>query len=125
MEEVWRDVNGFSNYKVSNTGLVKRCEMTAVYYRQSEKYGWKDNKAETHYPEIILKPCLKIGYGKDPVVRLRNSKGVYVFRKVCRLVSESFLGTSNVKHKDGNRWNNSVENLEVENGKQQYYIYKK
>jgi hypothetical protein len=116
MEEVWRDIDGFPDYKVSNTGLVKRCAMTRVHYRQSDKYGWSDSEVKVGHPELILKPCIRSDSGGNPVVRLRNDKGLYVFRKVYRLVSESFLGTTKVKHKDGNKWNNSVDNLEVEDG---------
>lgn len=101
MEE-WKDVIGYeSTYQVSSLGRVKRI---AVYSNQSG-ITWESNK--------ILKPA-------------NNSRGYYfvqlsknnkVTRKyVHRLVAEAFIpnpeNKATVNHKNCNRSDNRVENLE-------------
>jgi hypothetical protein len=88
MEE-WRVINDFPNYSVSNFGNVMNT---------------KTNK--------ILKLCNKSGYYN---ISLKN-KNNYKTLKVHRLVATSFLENSEnkpeVNHKDKNKLNNNVSNLE-------------
>lgn len=100
--EVWKDVIGYEGiYQVSNTGEVKRI---GTYKNQHGK-EWTSNK--------ILKPATKsngymfVGLSKDNKV---SSKHIH------RLVAEAFIpnpfNKPTVNHKDGNKSNNTVENLE-------------
>lgn len=110
MKEVWKPVKGFEGlYEVSNTGKVKSLPRTVNAYN-----GWPRT-----FPEKILtlhsskltkrhpKPMYHVELWKD------NKR---VVRMIHRLVAETFIpnpdGKPQVNHKDGNRMNNSVENLE-------------
>lgn len=102
MEE-WRDVVGFPGYQVSNLGRVRTYNKVTSSARFPVRH-WKSR---------ILKP--KIGR-KDRISRYslwKDGKDYTV--QVHRLVAEAFIpgDTSlTVNHKDGNRQNNTVENLE-------------
>lgn len=99
MVEIWRDIPNFEgHYQVSNYGRVK-----SLYFH---------NKMTTIYRENILKPQIVRGYHR--VVLCHNSKKTNYL--VHRLVAEVFLDNPNnkpcVNHKDGNKLNNFVNNLE-------------
>jgi hypothetical protein len=93
MEE-WKAIKGFEGiYEVSNFGRVKRVK----------KYG--------HDGSHILKPSpVKDGY---LMVDLRNKK-IRKMAQVHRLVLSAFVGDSELEcnHKDYDRKNNKLENLE-------------
>ena len=102
MEE-WRDIKGYKGkYQISNMGRVKSLERTVWYngghYKKSEKI-LKANPDRYGYLYVVL--CKD---GKDKKC------------KIHRLVAQAFLpNTSNlpdVNHKDENKQNNYVENLE-------------
>ena len=104
--EIWKDIKGFEgHYQVSNLGRVKSLEWT--YYSGQGHYAKKVQ------PEKILsqKISKRTGYC---IVLLYGDKRHY--RTVHRLVAETFLpevkGKDIVNHKDGNKQNNNVENLE-------------
>lgn len=99
MEEIWKDVTGFEGlYLVSNLGRVKS-------FRASAKLG--------NPKEFILKPYL-INSGYEVITLYGNGKKVKF--QVHRLVATEFiqnpLGLPCVNHKDENKRNNRVDNLE-------------
>ena len=91
MKEIWKEIKDFNNYQISNLGRVKN------------NFG------------KILKPQLRHGYYD---IGLYNEE--YKLRpkliKIHRLVAETFIPNPNnypvVNHKDENKINNSVNNLE-------------
>lgn len=89
----WKPVNGFEHYLVSNTGLVFNTR------RQSLKKSCPDKKG---YMRIRL---------------IDGSKGAT--KKVHRLVAEAFLENFSekpqVNHRDCDKKNNHVSNLEMAN----------
>ncbi len=90
MKEIWKDVKGYEGlYKVSNFGNVKTI---------------KNNK--------ILKINTTGEYGYVALYRDRKK----TIKKIHRLVAENFIENPNnypcVNHKDENKWNNKVDNLE-------------
>ena len=99
MEEVWKDVQGYEGlYQVSNLGNVKS-------FRESHKYGKPK--------EFTLKPCLiNSGYY---VVTLYTGKERHKFQ-IHRMVANAFIPNPDnlpcVNHKDENKLNNCVDNLE-------------
>lgn len=100
MTEHWKPVDGDPLYLVSSLGRVKKIAHT-VRYKDGRSYEAK---------ERILDPKPKQGY---PAVNLQTR------RKTCihTLVAESFLGPKplgarTINHKDGNKTNNAVSNLE-------------
>lgn len=107
LEEVWRPINGFEDYHISNYGRVKSMK---VY-----KGGLR---------EIILKPILT----DYPHVSLWKNNKVSI-KKLHRLVAENFipnpLGKLEVNHIDANKHNPYIENLEwVTNKENKYHAMK-
>lgn len=89
--EIWKDIEEYENYQVSNLGKIRKI--------------YKSGKIK------MLKPIeTKNGYLR---VRL-SKKGNVKNRFIHRLVAEAFLGKSNlsVNHRDENKKNNNIENLE-------------
>ena len=90
--EIFKEINDFEGYYISNLGRVKSCK------RKTEKFiAVKD---DTH------------GY---LIVKLWKDNKQYS-KKIHRLVAEAFISNPenlrDVNHKDENKHNNCVENLE-------------
>lgn len=104
MEEIWKDIKGYEGlYQVSNLGRVKSLKRIVF-----SKLG----KQQTIYERILKNKVHKNGYLE---VNL-NSNGIPKTTKVHRLVAEAFIPNNNnykeINHKDENKSNNIVENLE-------------
>ena len=106
MKEVWKDVKGYEGlYQVSSFGRVKR--MTKKVYNPGT-YG-----GECTYREKLLSPYIdSAGYYQ---ILLRNKNKIKRVR-VHRIVAEAFIDNPNelpvINHKDGNKLNNNIDNLE-------------
>lgn len=105
----WETITGFDNYMVSDSGLVK-----SIYRKVITTAGWYGT-APHHKTvrERILSPNLtKNGY---LFVCLRNNNKHHS-KKIHHLVMEAFVGPRPeglvVLHKDNDRLNNSLINLE-------------
>ena len=102
--EVWKDVKGYEGrYKVSNYGRVysiPRKTYLGNSYRYDGGYIMKPRIDSVGYVTV----CLSDGHGK------RGPK------KVHRLLAEAFIENTNnypcINHKDENKTNNTLENLE-------------
>ena len=104
--EIWKPINGYEGiYEVSNTGRIKSLERE---YSNSGSYSGKIKRKES----IIKQNINRLGYH---VVTL-SKNGVRKFHIVHRLVAFAFLENPNsfkeVNHKDLNKSNNNVDNLE-------------
>lgn len=102
MTEVWKDLVGYDfPYRVSNTG-----KLFSVY------------KNKLFKPQINRR-------GYNCVVLYKNGKPVTRF--IHRLVAECFIECNNslqVNHKDGNKQNNCVDNLEfVDDDTNRFHAY--
>lgn len=101
-QEIWKNIESFEGiYQVSNYGRIKSLERKI-----------KDSNKTQTIKERILKPFSN-GRGYL-VVHLRKNNKRYV-RYVHKLVVESFIGKQenmDVNHKDFNRKNNYLYNLE-------------
>lgn len=100
---IWKDVKDVPGYMVSDTGLVKSCE------RVVEVGRW--GKLTVH--EKILKHWMtKTGYC---IVGMEHN-GKRVRKLLHRLVAETFIpnpeNAKTVNHKDGDKTNCTVANLE-------------
>lgn len=98
-DEIWRDIKGYEGiYQVSSKGRVKSLERVTV-----DSIGRKH-----HRKERILKDHMYKGY---LYVRLYDGP-----KRIHRLVAEVFIpnleNKPQVNHKDENKTNNKVENLE-------------
>ena len=92
MNEIWKAIEDYPNYEVSNLGNVRN--------KKTKK---------------VLKPAkLNTGYLQ---VRIKDSTGVYRGRYVHRLVITTFCSVENMdnldcNHRDENKENNQLDNLE-------------
>lgn len=104
MEEIWKEIDGYPNYMVSNLGRVKSLERVIM----------KSNGKRQTIKETIRKGVKdKDGY---LIVTLydeyHNMKNI----KIHRLVAQAFIpnpyNLPEVNHKDEDKTNNNVDNLE-------------
>lgn len=116
MTEEWRPVIGFEGrYEVSNHGRVRSLTKNAPKHSFND-CGKEDCDlcADCGSAGILVLQLSNRGYFR---VKLYKSNGKRAWRRVHRMVAESFIGlmpTSNytVDHKDFNKRNNCVGNLE-------------
>lgn len=105
MKEIWKSVKKFEGlYEVSNFGNVRSVDRVIVDH---------NNNRCLHYKGKLLKP-LNNGNGYL-IVQLRKNGKRYV-KYIHRIVAETFIGKigdNDINHKDFNRSNNCVTNLEI------------
>lgn len=97
-ETEWRKIPKAEIYEVSNTGMVRRSPAAP--------------KAVNTYPGRILNPDYSTGYAR---VSLRMNGKLFrelVHRLVARAFLENARAFAHVNHKDGNKRNNNLRNLE-------------
>ena len=104
--EIWKDIKGYEGlYQISNKGRVKSLRRAI---RVAEKLGGFRVKGE----RILLHDVGKFGYHR--VHLLKNHKGKHLL--VHRLVADAFIDNPmnlpQINHKDENKGNNVVSNLE-------------
>ena len=102
-DEVWKDIPGYEGlYQVSNLGRVKSMS-------RQKKHSYN---SVAQLKEKILTPINICGYHR--VILRKNNKAHNKF--IHRLVAEAFIDNINnyneVNHKDENKTNNRVDNLE-------------
>lgn len=102
MREIWKDIKGYEGlYQVSNLGRIKSL------------YGWNAGSKKYCSRTLMMKPKVScVGYYN---ITLHKNKKQKTYN-VHRLVAETFIinpdKKETVNHKDGNKLNNCVENLE-------------
>lgn len=116
--EIWKDIEGYEGYyQVSNLGRVKSLERKVRNTLKSYRI----------IKERILKPTpKKEGYLDISLNISQKRKHFYVHR----LVASHFIGNPekgmDVNHKDGNKKNNNVDNLEwLSRAENHAHAYKK
>lgn len=118
MKEIWKKIKGFEDiYEISNKGRIRSLD------------------------RIIIKKNGSVFYKKGKILSNRNKNGDYLrvvlrsnihkkYRSISlhRLVVEHFIGyipeKHHVHHKDQNKQNNNIENLEIISTKEHYKICK-
>ena len=103
IEEIWRDIEGFKGYyQVSNFGKIK-----SLFRYVRVKNGFRS------VPEKILKPKIdKDGYLRVVLQTDRKSKYLLVHRIVADAFIENPNNFPHINHKNENKSDNRVENLE-------------
>lgn len=101
--EIWKDIEGYEGYyQVSNTGRVKALERTI---KRGDISFTKKEKEKTQ----LLNPD---GYYTVKLSKDGNNVRIAVHRLVAMAFIPNDDPTLEVNHKDFNRINNNVENLE-------------
>lgn len=102
-EEIWADIKGYEGlYKISNYGNVKSLERYKKNHSKMAKVEEKDMK-----PYLNNNGYLYVNLNKNGIC-----KHIYIHR----LLMEAFVPNPNnyscINHRDGNKLNNSLTNLE-------------
>lgn len=109
MKEIWRDIVGYEGlYQVSNLGRVRSLDRKHEMYQHKKK-----QLVERKIKGKIIRINKRVN-GYLFVVLYKNGEGKS--KNVHRLIAEAFIPNPNnlpqVNHKDGNKCNNTIENLE-------------
>lgn len=107
MKEIWKDIKGYDGlYQISNLGNVKKIK--------NKKYNI--NKKEVEEKEINKYISIgkhKLGY---KYVKLTDKNGIRKNLFLHRIIAETFVENPNnfniINHKDGDKSNNNINNLE-------------
>lgn len=105
MEEIWKDIKGYEGlYQVSNFGRIKGMEKIC-----KSCYGSTSIKKER-----ILKNRInnKNGYYRVTLYKEDGKKDFYVHRLVAETFIPNIDNKPAINHKDGDKGNNNVDNLE-------------
>lgn len=91
MREEWKQLKDYPNYCISNKGQIKNKNTGTILKQHSRSSQYK-------------------------FVKIKNTQGLFVCKDIHRLVAIAFipnpLNKPQVNHKDGNRINNNINNLE-------------
>jgi hypothetical protein len=88
----WKTINDFSNYEVSTEGEIRNI---------SSKYILKGRKSKSGYYQVSIKNDIT-----------KTFKNQYIHRLVASAFTQNVEDKKEVNHKDGNKLNNHVSNLE-------------
>ena len=104
MEEIWKAIPGFEGiYEVSDLGGVRSLDRVVTY---------KDGRIARFKGKVLKSRITKDGYFQVQLSKGDNPKTI----KIHRLVAEVFIPNphrlSEVNHKDEDKTNNDVSNLE-------------
>lgn len=100
MQEIWKDIEGYEGlYQVSNLGRVK-----SLKRKTNNQFGKEER--------ILSLTINSVGYKVTKLSKSKMSKTI----NVHRLVAETFIPNPNnypcINHKDGDKTNNCIDNLE-------------
>ena len=116
-EEIWKEVPGYEGlYEVSNLGRVKSCKKTVI----------RSNGRKISFPEKIMKPS--VNHKGYLIIDLRKNgkrSGGFVHRLVGKDFIDNPFNKEQINHKNGNKEDNCVQNLEwVTNQENMAHAYK-
>ncbi len=104
MKEIWKDIPDYIGiYQVSNLGQVKSLDRTITK---------GNNFTQKCKGKILSKWINGRGYANTVLWKDGTQKTFRIHRLVCIMFLENPLDKEQVNHKDGNKLNNCVDNLE-------------
>lgn len=103
--EVWKKIPYSDEYEVSNFGRFRHLCLN--------RYDINTGKINKIEKITYINPVLRGGYAR---IRIYNGRNKFKTYQIHRLVAEAFIPNPNnypiINHKDFNRANNCVDNLE-------------
>lgn len=103
MTEIWKDIKGYEGcYQVSNLGRVKSVERLV-----NNKQGMRTQREKIK--QASIKPN---GYYQTSLYKNNQGKNYYVHRLVAEAFLENREQLPQVNHKDEDKGNNCIDNLE-------------
>lgn len=105
MQENFKPVKGYEGlYEISNKGTIKSIRRY-LETKDDRKYLWGGK---------LLKPVINCRFGYKQIRLRKNNKykTIYIHKLVALTYLTPIQGKNEVNHKDGNKLNNCVENLE-------------
>lgn len=112
MEEIWKDIPRYEGYQASNLGRI-RTHNKVTYTKKHGNRHWKDRIL--HFkPSTTSNHKSKQGMGyRVDLWKDGKPKTLLVARLIATTFIEDLINTKmTVNHKNGNRLDNRVENLE-------------
>ena len=104
MEEIWKDIEGYEGiYEVSSFGRVRSVARKVVRGNPSYEFTLRPRILKAHYHHGYL--AVTFGNGKD-------KQNYFVHRLVAEAFLPDYFDGAQINHKDENRINNHVDNLE-------------
>lgn len=113
MKEVWKDVKGYEDYyQVSNRGNIKSKDRLIEIDDYQNAHAYCSGFSYIKPGRMICSELNKFGYEVVGLYKDKKRKG----HMVHRLVAEAFINNPGnlpyINHKDENKLNNCVDNLE-------------
>jgi hypothetical protein len=103
LTECWEPIRDYEGiYEVSNCGRVRSLDRKVQYRDEVRKKSGR----------VLKENTINGGYKQVTLQKDGKRKSVLVHRLVAEMFIENFSGLPQVNHKDGDKTNNSVENLE-------------
>lgn len=103
-QEIWKDIKGYEGlYQVSNLGRVKSLERILHYC---------DGRHRPVKEKLLSCGVCKVGYRQVKLRLNKKTKTHYVHRLVANTFILNLESKPQVNHKDGNKINNNIDNLE-------------
>lgn len=108
--ETWKDIKNYEGYyQVSNLGNIRSIDRIVKQTNSKNKDKFQYN----HYKGVILKTFINnSGYECITLTKSSKSRNFLVHRLVAEAFLEKTILDSVINHKDENKINNIVENLE-------------
>ena len=95
MNKIWKDIENYENYQISNYGRIK----SKNYKRQGYEKILKQNINGRGYYYVLLS-------------KKNKYKNLLIHREVAKAFIDNKNNYTDINHKDGNKLNNNVDNLE-------------
>lgn len=99
MNEIWKDIEGFEGYQVSNMGHVRSLDHIGRCGNGTKLYKGKELKLQDTYKGYL--GCY-----------VKNKGNIIVHREVAKAFVPGYFDGAQVNHKDENKHNNCADNLE-------------
>ena len=109
MEEIWKDIPGYEGiYQASNFGRIRTAEGKTTYTKLHGQRKWTQRVLKPKACRDFNACGYRVSLWKDG-----KHKDFLVARLVCTTWHENLIDTKmTVNHKDGNRLNNHIDNIE-------------